>query len=482
MRYCLASFHGTLLCLRPGAGLYQRPWSGETPADLIWLTLPPEFASVSYVQTITGAPPATAAVTFPGLGPVVVRTCTPRNVISIERNGQYVCAEPSGTVACNRPAADDWEKFALVAEDDLAALRWLREESWILRSTGQIIPGHEITFAPGDRSALTRYRSTVPGAQITLPAGPSLSIGGRILPLAQNLPLARHHAPFRFPIHPDGWKLDELILYRPLIFYVAFGESTLAQLRISLRSLVEIAGYEGQVLVFTDYPQEKLCEEIPGLASARLLTATFPATDLTGFVAGKYCILEEQRAWSHAPVVYMDPDIVFNTDIRPLLVDIASATRLCAPLEDFSRLATAPSVGAELLQQDGEEPRMACGFNGGTIGIPNLKEHAATLGLIRRTIMNYLSLHGREALHWVDQEAANYVGYKLGTFETVRLTRRVRYGFATDAKELGPLTGLVHFWGIRPKNERPPLMQHYLDLLLAQRKATKSGHAAKQSP
>ena len=63
---------------------------------------------------------------------------------------------------------------------------------------------------------------------------------------------------------------------------------------------------------------------------------------------------------------------------------------------------------------------MACGFNGGTIGIPNLKEHAATLGLIRRTIMNYLSLHGRHALEWVDQEAANYVGYKLGTFETAR--------------------------------------------------------------
>jgi hypothetical protein len=255
---------------------------------------------------------------------------------------------------------------------------------------------------------------------------------------------------------------------------VALGEEhILAQLHTSLNSLGEIGGYTGQVLVFTDRAQAEIAAAAPGLKPEQISAAPLPASEWVGYVAGRYCILEQQAAFSYQPVVYMDPDIVFNTRVQDMLVAMAVSERLTAPIETFSSLANSPSVGANLLQQDNAQPRFACGFNGGTIGIPNLVHHRHTVQLIRRIIRNYLAIKGRHGLPWVDQEVANYVSYKIAHVDMNEVSRFVRYGDKRASTMLGALTGLVHFWQIHDRQERAAGMLRYLNLLRAHKAETR---------
>jgi hypothetical protein len=349
-------------------------------------------------------------------------------------------------VECNRQEAHEWENVLAVSDDDLDLLEVIMKSQWIVRSS----------------------RALVPGSSITLGKDYSLLVDDLELPLAYNLPFDRTNYPFRLTILKDGWRIDELVLYKPLIYYLAFGESSnvFEQLSLSLQSLATIGKFSGDVMIFTDRPAEDIAREAKWFSPDRILTKYIPATDWIGFVAGKYCIIEEPRAYAYQPVVYMDPDIIYNTNANSFIIEMAISDRLTAPLELFSPLEHAPSVGASLLQLDNAQPRFACGFNGGTIGIPNLEKHRHTLALIRRIILNFLSIRGRNAFPWVDQEAANYVSFKIAHFDTNEISKAVRYGRDNVTTHPEPRSGLVHFWGVSRKN-RPQVMQEYLDKLLA---------------
>lgn len=149
-----------------------------------------------------------------------------------------------------------------------------------------------------------------------------------------------------------------------------------------------------------------------------------------------------------------------------MLHAIALSDRIAAPIEVFSPLASAPSVGSTLLQQDGCSPRFACGFNSGTLGIPNLTQHVQSLRLIRRLLVNMATLNGRQTQPWVDQEVANYVSYRIGNFDTGLISGYVRYGEADEDPRRR--RGLVHFWRIAGGTEaKTSAMRDYLQRLAA---------------
>jgi hypothetical protein len=177
----------------------------------------------------------------------------------------------------------------------------------------------------------------------------------------------------------------------------------------------------------------------------------------------------------------MDLDILYCSQGLFCLIGIAVSDRLCAPVEHFSQLFDSPSLGATLLRLDRADTRGACGFNRGTIGIPKLGTHAHSLELIRKIIENLLAVRGRNGLNWVDQEVANYVSFRIAHFDTHHLSKCVRYGDETDALRLGPLTGLVHFWCVLHKRDRPKVMRRYLDLLLPHVAAASDGGGGSHS-
>lgn len=290
-------------------------------------------------------------------------------------------------------------------------------------------------------------------------------MGDLKIPLAFNLPLEMPGWPFSFTALVDGWRIEELLVFRPLICFAALGaDHVFAQLYISLELLLRFGAYSGTVLLLTDRPAEEIRANMPEIAPEQLLIRQIRAGDRIGYKAAKYRLLEQPDAYGFQPVAVMDCDIVFNTDANVFLIPMVVAGRLTAPIEAFSELATSPSVGSTLLQMDNCAPRFGCGFNAGTIGIPNLPEHGHTVALIRRVIENFITLNYRRDFSWIDQPAANYVSYKVAHFDTNELSRSVRYGTYDDAKRPGPSTGLVHFWMI-PTADRTGIMAAYRDLL-----------------
>ncbi len=150
-----------------------------------------------------------------------------------------------------------------------------------------------------------------------------------------------------------------------------------------------------------------------------------------------------------------------------MLACVAASPRIMAPMEVFSSLAESPSVGSTLIQKGGYSSRFACGFNGGTIGIPNLREHSKTLFLIRTIITNYLEKYGRSSFQWVDQEVANYVAYCIGGFDTHTLLRYVRYGWEGCEYRADQRIGMVHFFPARGPISKSQAMKTYSETLRA---------------
>lgn len=437
----LLTWHGYFVGIEPNTLVAVQPGQPISTEGLFRIDVP--SSQTSFSEFLENTPSVSQNVIVPGVGDVSLRTQELSNVVVFQRNDRYVCARPDGSLVCDQTNIGGWERFVLVSQESFNQLQYILSEDWIVASS----------------------RTLVPRGDICIEGGPNLRIGSLTLPLAPNLPFNDQFAPFRFPVHPEGWKFDQIILYRPLICSVASGANSVALLRVSLKSLFQIGKYDGRVLVFTDMPEKEFRREFQELPPWRLMVARLPTKDRVSFLAGKFAILEEKTAYQCSPVVLMDTDVVYNADIRQMFVDVACAGRPSAPLEHFSNLATSPSVGAQLIQRDNGHPSLSHGFNSGTLAVPNLKEFGHVLAIIRRTIQNYLALNGRESLQWVDQEVSNYISYKFAHFDTAQLSRYVRIGWMRDASSLGVLSGLVHFCGIASASRLEP-MEQYLDLLI----------------
>ena len=381
---------------------------------------------------------------MPGLGDVSARFDPVSGDISFSQDGCYLCAEPNGNLTCNRAQRATWEGFLILSEESLEQLKFIVAGRWIIASRRHLVPTGTISLEPG----------------------PALICDSVRLPLRYNLPFDGELFPFRFPVYGDGWRVDQLIFYNPLAFYVAKGRATVDQLLISLESLITIGRFDGKVLVYTDATRQEILDALPNIRAENLSVLSHPSVDWVGFVSGKYSIVDEPVAMSCAPVAYFDPDIVFNAPIASMFIDMACSDRPTAPLEHFSKMATSPSVGAELLREDGAQLSAASGFNAGTFAVPNLRDFGYVFRTIRSLIMNYVDMHGKEALRWVDQEAANYVSYRFAHVDTSDVTKYVRYGWLEDTSRLGLLSGLVHFCGI-DRSSRVEPMRRYLEMLKA---------------
>ncbi|MCB8883464.1 hypothetical protein ACELLULO517_24665 [Acidisoma cellulosilytica] len=446
MRFYLISYHGALMARTADRTGITHLSVGQIRdrEELVSVDLDPDTFRQPFVDFIEqkASLPTEADVKF--LGPCEIYPYPASRTVAIARNGSFASAPPGGTVEINRTEVKDWEHFLPCSDEDLDFLQRLLAEQWIVKSTRSLINPETITF--GEKF--------------------NLHIGHLAIPLNYNLPFDQKHAPFRFTVLSEGWKVNEILLFKPMIYYLAFGEDNVfQQLSLSLVSLGAVGHYKGQVWVYSDRDLASIRAEMPWVPRDRFTVKPLRPNDWVGFVAGKYCILEDDDAHHYQPVIYMDPDIIYNADIQAMLIAMAVSDKLTAPIEVFSGLEHAPSVGATLLQLDHELPRFASGFNCGTIGIPNIPSQLHHLKLIRRVICNILGQRGRSALQWVDQEAANYVSYKIAHFETHEVSKYVRWGFEGPQIPIGPLTGLVHFWGVA-RAGRPQVMRDYLDRVL----------------
>ena len=356
-----------------------------------------------------------------------------------------------GRIFAHAGTIGGWESFLPVPRRTIAALGEVLASDWLIEDS----------------------RTLVPAAAIRLENDMTIAVGRERFRLDELMSLDIEPGCTSLTFLPGGWRFRRLLRFDPVITFTAYrSEDVMQQLTLCVSSLIDPGGYRGRVHVFTDKPHHEIAERLAAVGAARVTTSPILATDFTGWVASKFAILDEPSFRTAQPILYLDADIVFDRAVvTDMLIDIALSRRLCAPTEDYSPLAHARSVGADFLRLAGyHDLGDARGLNGGTIGIPNLADHAADLRLISTLIMRYIRRHGRGSLEWVDQEITNYVGHARQLFDPRPLTPYARFGDASDLGTPRPRSGFVHFWKLR--RGRVPVMRSYLEQVRAEAHAT----------
>jgi len=423
------TFQGTLLCVTAEAALLalvQRPVDAiGNDAAPVGVDLPIEQLRPGFDQFLSNIPPVLAQVVgLDRFGPVQLGRANDQRCVTLSWRGQLLSALADGRIVTAQNLRD-WEGFLPISEAELEMLRQILANDWVIRSSGALVRA-------GDVSLRHWY---------------TLQIGELTLDLRYQLPFDAADWPFRLTVLKDGWRIEQLCLYRPLIYFTAYRDpAVIGQLYASIRSLIELGRYSGDILTLTDQASDEITGNLPPIAPGRFHDYHVAPSDFVGFVASKYKILDIPWAAQFQPVLFMDPDILFDAAVEPMLCAVARSDHITAPLEPFSPLRTTPGAGCGLLQLDGCTPGFGVGFNAGTMGIPNIPAHAATLRLIRTIIVNHAALHQRTAFSWVDQEVANYVSFRLANFGPA-INPFVRYGgWPNTEPSTDGRVGLVHFW------------------------------------
>jgi hypothetical protein len=365
-----------------------------------------------------------------------------RRCVHLSRDFRFLSADPaSGTISLDQLQAGDNEGFLPLRAAELDALRDLLTGDWLVGASADLVRP--------DQSGMRRDFG--------------LRLGGLTVDLRWQLPLDLSQWPHRLVLLRDGWRIEPINRYRPLVYYAAFGNADIMrQLALSICSLCTVGGYQGAIAVQTDKSAEEIAGYLPAGLPNQVMVVPCAARDRVGFMSARYSIADWPDAWRHQPLLYVDTDIVFDMAVEPLLRAAATADRIAAPIEP-EPLRTSTFIGANLLAADGCSPRFGNGFNSGTLAIPNLRQHGGTLALIGRILANYAAVHGRTALPWVDQEVANYVSYRIGHFDTTWLSRHVR--LASVHTDPAGRRGLVHFCWVPSGEQRVATMQGYLKQL-----------------
>ena len=423
----LLTYHGTLLCVAQGGRLEHQPLA-DTAA--VPVTLPADIAPQRFEDFLVGDDaPLSVPITAGPLADFTATLAGNRRTLTLQRNGTFVSAERGGAhVAHDRIKALDWETFIPLRHHDLMLLRGFKTNRWVVRSTAMIAAPGSANFGPGFK----------------------LHLGGISVDLRYQLPFENRALPYRVRLLRDGWRIDEACLLRPLVVMTAFRIPAVhEQMLLSLRSLREIAGYQGHVLVLTDIPPHDLQKRLRETDAHRTTVIPLSARDVVASVASRYALLDWPDINRFQPILCVDPDIIFDGDIIPMLAAIAASDRIAAPVERQSLLRTFPAFGSSLLQQDGARPNLAAGFSTAAFGIPNILDHRDTLTQIRRIIVNRSDRFGRNEPDWLEQEVANYVAYKLGSVDTHLISSFLRVVEPAAAQQAIIGQGLLRLAGPR---------------------------------
>ncbi len=438
---------GTVLCRErsTGALVHRNPLHAGAEADILVIGDLARELCANFGNHMRDDETALQLVLAGGpLGGWTVIRSPDRRSLMFSRNGWFLTVQDH-TDAVVSVDGDSGEpaRFLAITGDDVAILAAVLAAEWLVQSA--------------DRGTRPERGSVTPGFL--------LKVGTVAIDLRYNLPFDRSEWPHRLPLLRDGWRIDMIYRYRPLIYFAAFGApEIMQQFALSLRSLITAGGYEGAIAVLTDKTTAEIAALAPPGMRAPLVVLPTAARDPMAYMAARLTIGSWPDAREFQPLLYVDADILFDLPVAPMLWDIGRSDRICAAVEP-EPLATSFFVGASLFQDDKCSPGSRMGFNSGTLGIPNLQRHGRMLELMGRIMHNRASLYGREALPYTDQSIANYVLFRLDGVDAELISPYVR--LANNAGDPVSKRGLVHFCWVAGAAARVALMRSYLEKLVA---------------
>lgn len=366
-----------------------------------------------------------------------------RTYLLSDEGGKYLCCDVNGS-GFNKTDPYLWEQFVLISRNLLSNLNHIISNKWVCKRDGKLYSDSDIKIK-----------------EIF-----SISIGPYSLDLRrlQDGDVSK----YSFIGIVDGWSPEKFLLYKPVIYITAYSsDDVMKQLSLCVESIRKIGRFHDKLVIMTDKSLQdihEICNEFD--ENIIEIDSIYPK-DFVGFVCSKYSILNKKKYEGYQPVLYLDPDIIFDNVIEPMLIDAVCSEKICAPIETFNRLMTHPPIGAQLIQLDLLNIDVYCGgFNGGTISFPNIEDNNVQkfISLVRKTIANVGIKFGRNYNGWADQEVLNFVAYKFGGMDGSYFTKYAKY-VEVNANEKHSRSGFVHFVG-RPSKEKVFKMREYLKNLL----------------
>jgi hypothetical protein len=221
----LLTWHGTLLCRkRQGGVLVHCP-----PADIsdvvepVVLDLPIELLRGEFGNHVRAVMPELPTHPPGSLQRFRLQRSADQQTITLRHEDAFLSAElESDRVTLVRTEARDWESFLPVSEVDLDVLRQILASSWLIRSSGALIE-HPTTW---------RFFN--------------LQVGELMIDLRHQMPFDLANWPHRLTLLRDGWRIEQICRYRPLVYYSVFDRpEIMEQFAISVRSLIEFGRYQG---------------------------------------------------------------------------------------------------------------------------------------------------------------------------------------------------------------------------------------------
>ena len=446
MTFLLTS-HGTLICRDRDSGmLVHRPLAAAMAAaetlDIGDLTSVLQVGMSHFLRDAEGF--LRVALNKGPLAGWSLTRSDDRRTLLAGRSGRYLIALADREVL--QEVEDPYDIgawFLPLSADDLAVLSHLCRDRWLVPSAGDAMrPATGVLQGPF-----------------------ALRIGAMEVDLRWNLPFDRSEFPHRLILLREGWLIEPIFRYRPLVYFVVYGdESVMRQFAMAAISLVTVGQYDGEILAISDKPFDEIMALFPPDFAVPIAVLPVPAADRVGYIAARFILASWPEARSFQPVLYADTDILFDRPIAPMLHAIAQADRICA-VEEPHLLADSERVGSDLLRDDGcDPPPDRYGFDGGILGIPNMDRHGHVLETIVRTLRNRLAVVGRRSVQCVDRPISNYVAYRLDAYDATILAPYAR--LVNEQARPEDAIGMAHFCWASDSAVRTAAMEVYLQCLL----------------
>ncbi len=353
---------------------------------------------------------------------------------------------PDGTILLDGTEAAAWERLAFIERRALVDVLELCRSDWVRVGTRTLI----------DHNAIKLENRT------------SVLIGEHVYPIGDNFPLSSRRAGRqRNLLFREGWIVDEFIAFRPLVYFVLMGAGAYAeQLKLATSSLVEFGHYGGDVLVVTDRDRSLIESLLPPSLLPRLSVLNVASSGKIDAVLARLMIGEHEGITDHAPILYVDTDVVFDRPLQPTLETALLSGRMSAQSERWNELPGSDAAGGDLFKVDPIPFRDSIGFNAGIWSMPGGHDSVQIVEAIRLSVSRYLHKHGRESLPWLDQAMGNYVLRKLDAFDAHLITSTTRLCQSYETLDASDPAGFVHFWPVSAHAaERAAAMADYLERL-----------------
>ena len=383
-----------------------------------------------------------------GIGPFIIET---ENGISyLKSRDGYLTAHENGSVRIFQVLKNPWEKFLVLTEEEFKNLYFFISNSWF----------HE-------KEKITKEKDIEIIENFDIRVGDNtFYIPSSFIDNCNSFVCRRRNGYISEVIlWLDSWMPYCYKLYKPLVYFCAFGEKYLDTLELSLQSLHEFGNYRGDIFIISDLSPDILKKYCPTINTFESHFEILYGQENLDFYTTRFRITEWKKIYQFSPLLYMDTDVIVDNNINSLLEDVFISDKMSAQEESFTTLQNSPSVGSDLFKIDkrfSEKKLDFPGFNSGIITVPDIGKYDITFNLIQSCIYRFSDRYkDRYKLSHFDQSIANYITLLTESIDLSILTEKVSYYWGNAIRKNDPempernqqtYTGFVHFWGTGNRN------------------------------